>query len=55
MIRRAPLSLTLPLALLLSACGVGGPPVPPSQAPAEAREPNVTIGGAAGIGVGGRF
>ena len=43
------------LALVLSACGVDGPPVPPSQAREDARAPAVTISGSVGIGVGGRF
>ena len=47
--------LVLPLALLLAACGVDGPPVPPSQAEDDARGPRILVTGSASVGVGGRF
>lgn len=38
---------------LLAACGVDGPPIPPSQVPAEPAEPGVTMSGQAQIGIVG--
>lgn len=55
MIRPALLLTALPLALLLSACGVDGPPVRPSQVPDDERGPNMVVSGSVGLGVGGRL
>lgn len=38
---------------LLAACGADGPPVPPSQAAAEAQANGVSISGQAQIGIVG--
>ena len=38
---------------LLPACGVDGPPIPPSQVPATVPEPGIAISGQAQIGVVG--
>ena len=38
---------------LLAACGVDGPPIPPSQVPAEPPPPAVTMSGQVQIGVVG--
>lgn len=45
----------LPLLLLLAACGVDGPPVPPSEAEAAPASPGVTLSGSAEIGVSRKF
>jgi predicted small lipoprotein YifL len=47
----------LPLLLGLAACGVDGPPIPPSQVPEEERpaRSNILITGSAGIGVSRRL
>ncbi|WP_167766944.1 hypothetical protein [Jannaschia formosa] len=43
------------LLVLLGACGVDGPPVPPSEVEEEARRSGVTVTGSAEIGVSGRL
>ena len=44
----------LPLLLLLSACGVDGPPVPPREAETAVR-PGLTVSGSVGAGISRRF
>ena len=55
MIRLVPLLLLV----LLAACGVAGPPVPPSQARQDAARPaanpDVLVSGSVGLGLGGRL
>ena len=45
--------LALACLALLPACGVDGPPIPPSQVPAEPQQSGVSITGTAEIGVVG--
>lgn len=45
--------LALACLALLPACGVDGPPIPPSQVPAETPESGVTMSGQARIGIVG--
>ena len=45
----------LPLLLLLAACGVDGPPVPPSQVEPRDRQPGVTVSGSAEFGIARTF
>lgn len=45
----------LPLVLLLAACGVDGPPVPPSEAEDKTTGPGVTLSGSVEVGIGRKF
>ncbi|MDB2407257.1 hypothetical protein N9W17_01825 [Jannaschia sp.] len=45
----------LVLLLTLSACGIDGPPVPPSEVEEDRQQTGVTLSGSAEFGVSGRF
>ncbi|WP_173861027.1 hypothetical protein [Tabrizicola sp. TH137] len=45
--------LALACLALVAACGVDGPPIPPSQVPAEAQTTGISVTGTAEIGIVG--
>ncbi len=44
----------VPLALLLAACGVDGPPIPPSRVEPGDTRSTLVIGGTVGMGIASR-